>query len=85
MYLAQKDPYAVLTKTPHMNSDRVLEEYVTYSPWPKFAVHVPSLVLHVGAVSAAQMGDGLHSGRTTRNWRGEAFDARQLFAEERQC
>jgi len=81
-YLATRDPYAIRTANTARNCDRVLEDYVAVSPWPRIAYHAPSLIRHVGEVSVA------HPDRTNPpthipwNYAGDDFDALSLGPAE---
>ncbi len=57
--------------------DSLMGMALDYSPWPRYMVHVPSLVEHVGVVSAAGT-DVLRPDRVARNFAGMDFDATTL-------
>lgn len=73
-YLVTCDPFSVWKSSLPRHGDRVLEHFVSKSKWPRFAVHMPCLVRHVGEVSVAHPGKSL-SVRTTTNWPGLDYDA----------
>lgn len=57
-------------------SDEVLRAMGTARGW-QWAIHYPGLVQHVGAVSAVGNGN-LRGTRSSRDYQGDAFDARTL-------
>jgi hypothetical protein len=83
-FLGGVDLFAVKVKakgrwqaTPN-NIDSVLSVVLERSPWPRFGIHIPCLVEHVGATSAAHPGETLHALRRATNFPGEDFDALSL-------
>jgi hypothetical protein len=83
-YLAALDPFAMWQHNMAAHGDRMIEEYMAISPWPRFAVHVPCLVRHIGRESIAHP-DFPFSLRHTRNYAGDDFDAMTLaFGNEKE-
>lgn len=79
-YLIQQDPYAIWKSNLAKYSDRTMEAYLYMSMiWSYYACHMPCLVRHVGAVSAAHPGKLLDK-RNTSNFGGDipGFDAMSL-------
>lgn len=77
-YLVTKDPFSLWTQNPSGNGDQVIGELLSQSPWPRFAVHIPCLVNHLGEVSVAHPTHGLKPGRIPTNWPGAGFDAASI-------
>lgn len=82
-YLATLDPMSIRTINTRRNGDRVLEDFVSRSRWPWIAYHSPSLVRHVGHVSAAHPDRNHANQNVPINYAGDDFDA--LTLEERAC
>lgn len=74
LYLEGCDPFAVWKTNPQRHGDRTLEHYVSLSRWPRYAIHMPCLVKHMGDISVAHPGKKLEQ-RPTSNWPGEDYDA----------
>ncbi len=81
-WLVQQDPFAILTEQVRdgvpVAVDQVLIRLVARSPWPNYAAHLPRLVRHEGAVSAAHPDKQLAGSRATREFPGIDFDAGAL-------
>jgi hypothetical protein len=76
-WLVQRDPLDAPWPPPS-HGDCALGWLLARSPWPNYVAHLPRLVRHVGVVSAAHPGEGLHPLRTTRDYPGDHFDALTL-------
>lgn len=61
-------------------SDRVVEYFLERSPWSYQSVHCPSLVRHIGEVSAACIGEPLWT-RQSKREAAEDFDAGLLVGK----
>lgn len=61
---------------PKSNGDVALGRMIASSPWPRYGLHVPSLVKHIGEIST-WTDKGL-LGRQTPNFPGIDFDAQSL-------
>jgi hypothetical protein len=81
-YLAAKDPYSIWTRNTSRHGDRVVEQFVAASPWPKVAHHIPSLVRHVGTVSVAHPDRRWPNRHVPDTYVGDDFDALTLPAFE---
>src|SRR5262249_23181846 len=77
-YLVTKDPYSVWTFNKARHGDRVVEEFVLASSCPRIAYHVPSLVRHVGVVSAAYKERTRPGRHVPETYVGDDFDAMSL-------
>ncbi len=77
-YLVTKDPYSVWRFNVARHGDRAVEEFVVRSPWPRVAYHVPSLVRHVGVVSAAHPDRFRPNRHVPETYMGDDFDAMSL-------
>lgn len=80
-YLAGKDCLVPFAHDPRKKCDRVVEHYLLESPWPFQSVHSPSLVQHVGFVSAATPGIAM-THRQTKREAPPDFDAALLIGAE---
>jgi len=77
-YLARLDPFSIRTVARDRQSDKVLADFCAASPWPRFAMHAPTLFRHTGIVSAAHPGTSVPDWRhTPRSYPGDWFDALQ--------
>ena len=77
-WLLQRDPMSVPRGNPPQGADIALGWLLSRSPWPTYAVHLPRLVRHVGAVSSAHPGSTLDAERATPDYLGDDFDALTL-------
>lgn len=81
-YLATRSKETFAPKTSDLyRSDRQVEAFLLKSPWPFMSVHCPSLVRHVGDVSAAMPGETLKTRRSQRE-ADRDFDAGLLVGKE---
>lgn len=64
-------------------ADAGLARLLMTSPWPTYLAHMPRVIRHDGAVSAAHPELGLHDVRATRGFVGVEFDALSLLAPSR--
>lgn len=62
----------------HESADSLLSSEMGLSPWPYYGLHYPSLVEHVGAVSAKDPLAKLVKGRVATHFVGVDFDALSL-------
>jgi hypothetical protein len=76
-WLVRQDPQRVRNVDPPNHADAVLGHLLARSVWPRYYVHLPRLVRHVGAVSAAH--PARDAGPETRGYPGDDFDALTLF------
>lgn len=74
-YLAARDFKIPWPDYPRSQSDRVVDYFLKGSPWPYMAVHCPSLVRHVGEVSAANGGETLTQARRSKYEAADDYDA----------
>lgn len=75
-YLAPLDPFSIRIDCAERQCDKVLADFCAVSPWPRFAMHVPTLVRHTGMVSAVRPGVEAPTWRhSPRSYPGDWFDA----------
>jgi hypothetical protein len=78
-WLLEHDPSGVAARGLPNCVDAVLGHLLTESPWPRYAAHLPCLVRHVGAVSAAHANLGIE-GRLPSHYPGDDFDSLTLVS-----
>jgi hypothetical protein len=77
-YFMRKDPFAVMPAARN-HADTAIGQLVSRSMWPRYVVHIPRLVRHVGVTSAAHTGAIRAAAVTvTINYPGDDFDALTL-------
>lgn len=74
-YLAALDFMGTRADNPRRQCDRVVEDFLKASRWPFMGIHCPSLVRHVGEVSAATPGKPLTPYRQSKREAPADFDA----------
>jgi hypothetical protein len=84
-YFAGLDPMSIRTANTSRNGDRVVEDFVAVSPWPRIAYHSPSLVRHTGEISQAHPDRHHANQHTPINYAGDDFDALSLRGEAAAC
>lgn len=77
-WLAQRDPATVARRALPNCADATLGWLLVSSPWPMYAAHLPCLVRHAGAVSAAHPGSTLRRHRLPSHYLGDEVDALAL-------
>lgn len=80
-YLASRDFKIPWPDYPRSQSDRAVDYFLKGSAWPYMAVHCPSLVRHVGEVSAANGGESLTVARRSKHEASADYDAGLLVGQ----